>query len=151
MSCDLKKYLINTCRSFIYSTALPPMVISANLAALEVVKNEPFRRETLLANAVYLRNRLKEKGFQVKGASQIIPIIIGENKETVSMSEFLKSQGYWVLPVRPPTVPKGQARLRISLSFDHSREELDRFVGQNIMGTLLATPLVSWGHSLQLL
>ncbi|MFH1798685.1 MAG: 8-amino-7-oxononanoate synthase [Candidatus Omnitrophota bacterium] len=128
VSSPIKKFLINTCRSFIYSTALPPAVIAANLSALEVVKNEPHRRETLLKNAGYLRGALKEKGFQVRGESQIVPVVIGGNSETVSMSEFLKKKGYWTLPVRPPTVPNGEARLRVSLCFGHGRDVLDRFV-----------------------
>ena len=128
MSKELKIYLINTCRSFIYSTALPPAVIAANLAALEVVKNEPYRRETLLANADHLRKRLTEEGFNVKGNSQIIPVMIGSNEDAVSVSEFLKRKGYWTLAVRPPTVPKGEARLRLSVCFYHDKKVIDRFI-----------------------
>jgi len=128
ISKELKAYLINTCRSFIYSTALPPAVIAANLAALEIVKNEPYRRETLLANADYLRKRLTEEGFNVKGNSQIIPVMIGKSEDAVSMSEFLKQKGYWALAVRPPTVPKGEARLRLSVCFYHDREKIDKFI-----------------------
>lgn len=122
--CD---YLINACRSFIYSTSLPEAIIAANIAALEVVKEEPFRREKLLLNAARLRRTLKGRGFSVGGESQIIPVVIGDNKTTVIMSEELKQKGYWVTPVRPPTVPLGEARLRISLTYDHSEEVLDKF------------------------
>jgi 8-amino-7-oxononanoate synthase len=124
----LKKFLVNTCRSFIYSTALPPSVIAADMAAIDLVGKEPHRRRELLSNAGYLRGRLKEEGFHVKGESQIIPVILGGNEETVGMSEGLKKKGYWVTPVRPPTVPAGEARLRISLSYAHSREALKKFV-----------------------
>lgn len=144
MSVELKEYFVNTCRSFIYSTALPPLVIAANLAALEIVKKEPVRRQTLLKNAEYLRTRLKSKGFVVKGESQIIPILTGRSDTAVSMSEFLKEKGYWALPIRPPTVPHGQARLRVSLSYDHDIEEIERFadvlnfnVGQNLISQKL--------------
>ncbi|RKY42764.1 MAG: 8-amino-7-oxononanoate synthase [Candidatus Makaraimicrobium thalassicum] len=124
----LRDYLVNTCRSFIYSTSLPPSIIAADLAALELIKREPHRRETLLSNACYFRAGLKKKGFHVRGDSQIVPIIVGENKEAVRVSEFLKGKGYWVTPVRPPTVPHGQARLRISLTFDHTPGGLEKFI-----------------------
>ncbi len=128
MSKELKIYLINTCRSFIYSTALPPAVIAANIAAIDVVKNEPYRGEALLANADHLRKRLTEEGFNVKGNSQIIPVMIGSNEDAVSVSEFLKRKGYWTLAVRPPTVPKGEARLRLSVCFHHDKKVIDRFI-----------------------
>jgi len=123
--CD---YLVNACRSFIYSTSLPEAIISSNIAALEVVKEEPFRREKLLLNASRLRSMLKDRAFSAGGESQIIPVVIGDNKKTVIMSDELKQKGYWVTPVRPPTVPPGEARLRISLTYDHSEEVLERFV-----------------------
>ncbi len=126
-SLAIRDYLVNTCRSFIYSTALPPAVIAANLAALRVVGNEPHRREALIANAGYFRQELKDRGFEVRGSSQIVPIITGDNEKAVTMSEFLKEKGYWVTPVRPPTVPQGQSRLRISLTFDHSKDILEKF------------------------
>jgi len=129
MSEELKKYLVNICRSFIYSTALPPAVIAANLAALKIVKTEPYRRIKLLENADYLRKRLISEGFRIKGNSQIIPLIVGENSFAVSMSEFLKRKGYWATAVRPPTVPNGEARIRLSLCFNHEREEIDKFIG----------------------
>ncbi len=127
-SAAIRDYLINTSRSFIYSTALPPAVIAAGIASLDIVAGEPHRRETLLANADHFRNRLKEAGFCVKGDSQIVPVIVGDSGETVRLSESLKDKGYWVTPVRPPTVPQGQARLRMSLTFNHTRDDLDRFV-----------------------
>ncbi len=125
---EMREYLINACRSFIYSTSLPPTVIAASIAALEIVKDEPLRRKALTESARRFRECLTEKGFDTRGSSQIVPVITGDNARTVEMSRLLKRKGYWVTPVRPPTVPKGEARLRISLSFDHSREVLDRFV-----------------------
>lgn len=129
VSRDMRDYLVNTCRSFIYSTALPHSVIAANMAALDLVKGEKHRRHELLGNAAFLRKTLREKGFEVRGESQIIPVIIGDNHKTVRLSDALKEKGYWTTPVRPPTVPLGEARLRISLSFDHGRDVLERFVG----------------------
>ncbi len=126
---EVKEYLINTCRSFIYSTALPPAVIACNLEALDLVKELPERRQALLKGAQYLRKALKEKGFQVKGSSQIVPVVIGEVLQAAALAQKLRKQGYWVLPIRPPTVPQGQARLRFSLSYFHNEEILKRLIG----------------------
>lgn len=124
----VKDYLINTCRSFIYSTALPPSVIAANLSSLKLLKEEPFRRKSLLENAVYLRGTLKQKGFPVRGSSQIVPLIVGGSEKAVKLSRTLMEKGWWVLPIRQPTVPAGEARLRFSLSYFHAREMLEELV-----------------------
>ena len=123
----LKQYLVNTCRSFIYSTALPVSVIRTNMAAIDIVKKERYRGDALLMNSAYLRERLKEKGFETKGDSQIIPVITGSSEAAVRLSEGLKGKGYWVTPVRPPTVPEGSSRLRVSVTCNHTREMIDRF------------------------
>ena len=120
------EYMINKCRSFIYSTALPPATIACNLMAIELIKEEPHRRHELLRSALYLRGALKEKSFDVQGSSQIVPVIVGENNATIKMAEALQTKGYWVLPIRPPTVPRGESRLRFSLTFDHNAETLGR-------------------------
>lgn len=125
---DIIDYLINTCKGFIYSTALPPVVIAGNSASIKLVKEEPHRRRKLLDAAKYFREELKNKGFQVKGASQIVPLIAGENKKADKISKALQEKGYWVLPIRPPTVPVNQARLRFSLTFRHNIEILQRLI-----------------------
>ncbi len=125
---EVKKYLINACRSFIYSTALPPSIIAANLKSLEIIRKESHRRETLLVNAAAFCKGLKERGLSVKGNSQIVPVIIGQTKRAVKMAEQLKSRGYWVFPIRPPTVPSGQARLRFSLTYYHSGKLLRQLI-----------------------
>jgi 8-amino-7-oxononanoate synthase len=121
-------YLINTCRSFIYSTALPPAVLAANSAAIELVGREPERRVRLLERAAYLRSALRAKGFDVRGDSQIVPVVMGGNSRTMELAGRLQEHGYRVLPVRPPTVPQGQARLRISLTYLHDETVLRRLV-----------------------
>jgi 7-keto-8-aminopelargonate synthetase-like enzyme len=123
-------YLINTCRSFIYSTALPAAVIAADITALDLVKNESFRREKLLSLSRYFRESLREKGFQVKGNSQIVPLILEDTHKAVSFAEYLQEKGYWVLPIRPPTVPVKEARLRFSLTFYHSKEILEKLINE---------------------
>ena len=122
---EVKEYLINYSRSFIYSTALPPAIIKANISSIDLVKKESFGGKELLENARYFREELKKQGWDVRGESQIVPIVLGSNLKTNSLSENLKNKGYWVLAVRPPTVPVNQARLRFSLSLYHKKEDLD--------------------------
>jgi 8-amino-7-oxononanoate synthase len=122
------EYLVNTCRSFIYSTALPPAIIASNLASLDLVRKEPYRRERLLEQACYFRDSLRAVGFEVRGRSQIIPVIIGDNAKTLDAAKRLQEKGYWVLPIRPPTVPDGEARLRFSLTYHHDKSVLERLI-----------------------
>ena len=130
LACSRKTadYLINSCRSFIYSTALPPSVIAANLASLDLINKEPFRRRMLLENADYFRKELDRCGFKVKGSSQIIPLIVGDSKKAVKISRELEKRGYWVRAIRPPTVPAGEARLRFSLTYYHTKDILKRLI-----------------------
>ena len=121
-------YLINTCRGFIYSTALPPAVIAANLESIRVVEEEPHRRKELLESSRYFRAGLKKIGLEIKGDSQIIPVIIGGNLKCVESARRLQEKGYWVMPIRPPTVPQDEALLRFSLSFYHTKEILERLI-----------------------
>lgn len=121
-------YLINACRSFIYSTALPPSIIACNLASLDLINEEPYRRYELLKSAQYFREGLEVRGFKVKGSSQILPLIIGENLKTIEFAKQLQEKGYWVLPIRPPTVPRDEARLRFSLTFYHRKEIIERLI-----------------------
>ncbi len=125
---EIVDYLINTCRSFIYSTALPPAVTASNLAALELVRREPHRRETLLSLAQYLRSALEAMGLKVRGSSQIIPVIAGENAKAGKFAEVLQGLGYRVLPIRPPTVPAKEARLRFSLTFHHDKNIINKLL-----------------------
>lgn len=124
----IKNYLINTSRSFIYSTALPPSVVASNIISLKFIRQEPFRRKKLLENASFFRNCLQEKKFKVKGESQIVPLIVGGNLKTINLSKRLKEKGWWVLPIRPPTVPREESRLRFSLTYCHSKEVLKKLV-----------------------
>ena len=121
-------YLINSSRSFIYSTALPPSIIAANLTSLELIKTEPFRRKRLLENSDYFRHELKKRGFIVRGSSQIVPLILGDSEKAIRLSEELRNRGHWILPIRPPTVPKNEARLRFSLTYHHTKGILQRLI-----------------------
>ena len=125
---EIVDYLVNVGRSFIYSTALPPAVIACNLTSLTLVKDEPQRRKILLSCAGLLRDKLREQGFSVLGVSQIIPLVLGDNLRAMEFAARLQEKGFWVLAVRPPTVPQGQARLRLSLSYDHDTETISKLI-----------------------
>lgn len=122
------EYLINTSRSFIYSTALPPAVIACSLVSIDLIRDEPQRRHELLRRAQDFRENLKQRDFQIKGASQIVPLIIGDNSKTLEFARRLQEKCYWVLPIRPPTVPQGEARLRFSLTFHHQSAVLEKLI-----------------------
>ncbi len=118
-------YLHNRARSFIYSTAMPPPVLGAIGAALNLVVQEPERREYLLAEAAAFRRELTQAGFDILGsATQIIPALVGENAPTLAFAARLRERGLMAVALRPPTVPPGRSRVRFSLSAAHSREDL---------------------------
>ena len=120
--------LVNAARSFIYTTALPPAVIAADLAALRLCLDGQTRGEELLRSAAGFREALRAKGWTAGGDSQIVPVVAGESARAVALSKTLADRGYLVLPVRPPTVPEGAARLRFSLTAAHSERELSDVV-----------------------
>jgi 8-amino-7-oxononanoate synthase len=121
----LVDYLHNRARSFIYSTALAPMVLGAIDQALEIVAQEPERRLYLAQESEAFRQSLLSVGLDLLGSeTQIIPVLVGENDRTLEFAAALKDQGLMAVALRPPTVPPGRARVRFSLSAGHSREDL---------------------------
>ena len=121
--------LIQSARPFIFSTAAPPPVAAALEASLKVIETESWRRRQLLARSAYLRKRLAETGVTVPdGGSQIIPIVLGDNQRAFRVAEALRREGFDARAVRPPSVPPGTARLRLSVKADLSETVLDRFV-----------------------
>lgn len=126
-STHLRKLLIHSSRAFIFTTAPPPAVIGAALGALDVLEKEPDLGSRLLTNAEAFRQHLKSAGLNTLASqSQIIPVVIGENEKAVAVSAKLRESGMIVPAIRPPTVPAGSARLRISVSLAHSSENLER-------------------------
>lgn len=124
------RYLINKSRPLIFSTAPPPAVADALVAAIEIVETESKRRKRLLDLSNFLRALLKENGFQVSiENSQIVPVVIGESGKAVRVAEELQSAGFDVRAVRPPTVPPDTARLRVSLNVGLTEDILREFVG----------------------
>ena len=123
------EYLAQRARTFIFSTAMPPAVAAALEASLDVIAAEPERRERVRSLARYLRQRLAEAGIVVPaGDSPIVPVIIGENDRAVAVAAALQQAGFDVRAIRPPTVPAGTARLRISVNAGLSEDILDGFV-----------------------
>jgi 7-keto-8-aminopelargonate synthetase-like enzyme len=123
------EYLLNKARTFIYTTGLPPAVCGASLGALEVLHEEPKRVEKLWENAKKIREGLRVLGHDIpRGAGPIMPVIVGDNEEAVKMSEKLLEEGILVVAIRPPTVPKGTARLRLSVSAAHTDADIDKLI-----------------------
>jgi 7-keto-8-aminopelargonate synthetase-like enzyme len=126
----LIEYLLNKARTFIYTTGLPPAACGASLGALEILQQEPQRVEKLWENGKKIREGLRALGYEIpRGAGPILPIIVGENEEAVKMSGKLLEEGILVVAIRPPTVPKGTARLRLSVSAAHSDEDIEKLLG----------------------
>jgi 8-amino-7-oxononanoate synthase len=122
---DLIDYVINRGRSYIYSTAAPAAISAAAIVALEIVIAEPHRRRELLKRAADLRQRLVALGWSIGlSASQIIPIVIGCPRRAVELSQRLRSHGLLVPAIRPPTVPEGEACLRVSLTWGHTDQQI---------------------------
>ncbi len=111
----------NTGGAFIYTTAPPPAVCAAALAAIDIIRDQPQRRRRLLDMADQLREGLAAAGLDTgESSSQIIPVVIGPAERAVEISRLLLEEGLFVAAIRPPTVPKGSSRLRISLSAGHT-------------------------------
>lgn len=121
----LIEYLHNRARSFIYSTAMPPPVLGAIAAALDIVAQEPERRSYLLSEAEKFRQTLSLAGFDILGSeTQIVPVLVGENAPALRFATRLRERGLMAVALRPPTVPPGRSRVRFSLSAAHSPEDL---------------------------
>jgi len=115
--------LVQRARPFVFSTAPPPAMAAALEASLDLIEVEPDRRASLLRRARYLRDRLGAS----QGTSQIIPVLLGTNERAVKVAEALQHAGFDVRAIRPPSVPAGTARLRISVNANLTEEMLDSF------------------------
>ena len=115
MSSLVREYLLNTMRSFIFTTALPPVILGWSLLTLHQQSAMLSDRAALLKLASRLRSELILHGFDVPGESHIIPVITGANDLSVALAARLRSAGFLCMPVRPPAVPENGARIRISL------------------------------------
>jgi 8-amino-7-oxononanoate synthase len=127
--CDVSmaRYLVNCARTLIFSTALPPPAVAGALAALELLVEQPSRVEKLQRNARVLRESLAEEGIGVTDSeTQIMPLTIGDPRHAVIAAEKALEQGVFAQAIRPPSVPEGSARLRLTAMASHTKSELRR-------------------------
>jgi 8-amino-7-oxononanoate synthase len=131
---DLIEALIQFARPYIYTTALPPSVAATSLTALELMQREPERRVRLLDNVRFFRECAQAAGLTLGDSSTPIqPVFVAQEGDSLRslnrLNEKLLAAGIWVAMIRPPTVPVGTERLRISLTSEHTREDIERLVG----------------------
>jgi len=118
--------LVNRARSFVYTTGIPPAAAAAAGAALDVLAAEPERRRALARNAARLREGLRRLGLSVGGDAHILPVLLGDNRRALALATALLERGVLVQAIRPPTVPPGTARLRVTPMATHTAAQLDR-------------------------
>jgi glycine C-acetyltransferase len=123
----LRELLINRCRSFVFTTSLPPAIMAMGIAAVDLVMQEPERRQALWQNCERLRIGLKSLGYALGNSqSQILPLIVGDATQCMQLSQRLLERGVFAQGIRPPTVPPGTSRLRITLMATHTKEQLEQ-------------------------
>lgn len=126
---DLIETLVQSARTYIYTTAPPPALAEATRAALRVIREEPWRHEKLHDHIRYFRAATRQLDLPLAESSTAIqPIILGDDGRAMAASRLLCERGLWVTAIRPPTVPAGTSRLRITLSAAHEREHIDRLL-----------------------
>ncbi|MDE2180638.1 MAG: 8-amino-7-oxononanoate synthase [candidate division NC10 bacterium] len=120
------EYLINRARPFIFTCAIPPVVLATVLEALTIVEQEPERRQRLWDNIRYVRAGLHEVGFEVSpSGTQIIPLMVGEPEHTMQFCQELLDRGIFAQGIRYPSVPRGTERIRLTVTASHSKTDLD--------------------------
>ena len=127
VACDhaMTRHLVNSARTLIFSTGLPPAAAAAAMASLELLQEQPRRVERLAANADALRDELAREGFDVSGSeAQIVPLIVGDAALAMRICEAALEQGVFAQAIRPPTVAEGTSRLRLAVMASHTRSEL---------------------------
>ena len=124
---QLAEYLVNVCRPFIFSTALPPAVVAGAQRALELIGQRPSMGERLAANAEALREGLREQGLEPgPSRTQIVPLVVGDAADAVALCEGALERGVFAQAIRPPTVPEGTSRLRMTAMATHRIKDLRR-------------------------
>ena len=128
-------YLVNTSRSFIFSTALSPADIGAALAALKVLETDASVLGRLQENVNYMTDQLISMGIDATNETPIFPILIGRNEDTLAVSEYLYEAGIIGTAIRPPTVPIGESRIRLTVTAAHNKEQID-YVSQSLYNAM---------------
>ncbi len=119
---EVVDYFVNKCRPFIFNTALPPAIAGATLKSLEILARRPERLAALWANAALFRSEMESRGRAVPSGTAIVPIVVGGDRDTMDVSRALFDRGVFVHGIRPPTVPEGTGRLRLTLMATHTPE-----------------------------
>ena len=126
---DVIEWLVSKSRSYIFTTGAPPLIAHTLLSALDLIEQGDARRAHLNALIARFKAGLRLARWQLLPSdTPIQPVVIGDNHETLAVSRALDTEGIWVPAIRPPTVPKGAARLRVTFSAAHSFEQVDRLV-----------------------
>ena len=126
---NVVKLLKQRSRPYLFSNALSPSIVKATLQALEIVENEPYRRARIKENTLYFREKMNELGFTLKGESHpITPVMLGDAETAQKMSEALLEKGLYAVGFFYPVVPKGQARIRLQLTSEHTKNQLDKAI-----------------------
>ena len=127
---DLIEYLLQKSRTYIYTTALPPAVASATRAALRISQSESWRRERACALSRRFQQGLRERGINAgsESSTTIVPVVVGDAARALAISAKLEQAGFLVTAIRPPTVPPGTARLRVTMSAAHEEAQVDALV-----------------------
>jgi 8-amino-7-oxononanoate synthase len=137
---ELVETLLQRARSYVYTTALPPAVAAATRAALRVVQQEPWRRERVLGHVARFRREAAGLGLRLPMSdTPIQPVILGSEDAAMAAGDSLRKRGLWVPAIRPPTVPKGSSRLRITFSAAHDDEDVERLL-EGLAGLGRQTP-----------
>lgn len=126
----IRDYLINKMRTFIFTTALPPINIQWTSFLLQRLPDFRSKRDTLKQTSQLLREALKQKGYDCPSVSHIVPMVTGTSSASLLKAEELQRKGFYVLPVRPPTVPEGTSRIRFSLTAAIRMEEISALINQ---------------------
>ncbi|MGB7801142.1 8-amino-7-oxononanoate synthase [Buttiauxella sp.] len=122
-------YLLQFARHLIYSTSMPPAQACALTAALQVIRRDDERRAQLQANIAHFRSGAEKLPLKLMASQTAIqPLIVGENQAAVNLAATLRERGFWLTAIRPPTVPQGTARLRVTLTASHTRDDIDRLL-----------------------
>ncbi len=126
---DLVETIIQQARSYIYTTAMPAAIAQATRCSLKIIQNEPEHLNSLNNNIAYFRQCCEQSAVDIENSQTAIqPLLIGDDKKAVSISEQLFEKGFLVTAIRPPTVPEGTSRLRITLSAKHSSNHIDQLI-----------------------
>ncbi len=138
----MARYLVNTARSLIFSTALPPPAVGAAMAGLELLREQPRRVEKLQRNARVLREALRAEGLAAPGEeTPIVPLVVGSPEAAVKAAEAALAEGVFAQAIRPPTVPDGTSRLRLAVMASHTKSEL-REAARTLAAAMPRVPVV---------